>query len=304
MEYQDNKISENNLRPSRKFIIRGSIAILSLIVILSVQSFWFKKLFEKKAEEIITPTTTLGQIIGKDTNGNGIADWEEKLWGLDPSVLYTNGVSNKQIIEDKKKSLGVDDATIGANLNETDQISRQLFTITTALGQSDQISTQDLQNIASNLGSSIDIKKINNKYSLSDIKTTKTTTISLNNYYENMSKKIEIYENSSSEIEIIVSALENGDNTGLVDLKKSSENYKKIASELSTITVPIGIANYHLSIVNSLYGISESLPYLQELDQNGISSLIGVALYKGYSDKLDKTLSNLNIYLKNYGIIE
>src|SRR5690348_17285703 len=100
---------KEEFRPSKQFLIRGGIATGIVALILIVQTDWFRALFNKPPLPPTTSDKTVGEFIAKDSNGNGIADWEEKLWGLDPTALYTNGVPNKQIIEEKKHALGVSD---------------------------------------------------------------------------------------------------------------------------------------------------------------------------------------------------
>ena len=120
--------------PSKKFLIRGAIAASIVATILIVQTPWFLNLFKKKEEarKEALSNATVGELVGKDSNNNGIADWEERLWGLDPTKLTTNGVANKTIIEQKRKQLGGTDDT---PLNENDRLARDLFMVASAVGQ-------------------------------------------------------------------------------------------------------------------------------------------------------------------------
>jgi hypothetical protein len=290
--------------PSKYFIIRGSIAFATIILILVFQTNWFKSLFIKNPnQENQTPTTqTVGDLLIKDTNGNGIADWEEKLWGLDPSVLYTNGVSNKQIIEQKKKSLGIND-TNQSSLNDADLLAQQIFSISAAVGQSGQLDISTLASIGTDIGNSVKFKQISNKYSLKDIKTTTTTTASLKAYYGSVAKIINKYEENITDIDIIVAAFETGDFSNLQKLKEISSQYITLSKSLQTLTVPIGIAGEHLSLINSLHGMAMSFDYILQIEEDGISGISGIAIYKNYSLKFEESISDLNDYFVNYGII-
>ncbi|HWC57691.1 MAG TPA: hypothetical protein VG621_01925 [Candidatus Paceibacterota bacterium] len=293
----------SSFRPSKQFLIRGGSAIAIVALILIVQTNWFKKLFHRTPPTAaITKDMSVGDIVNKDSNGNGIPDWQERLWGLDPTVVYTNGVPNKQIIEDKQKALGIssDDTQ---NLSETDSISRQLFAITTALGQSDTIDATTLQQVAGSLGSSINLPQVADRYFLKEIKTVSTTTRSLKTYYANMSKIVSKYNTDTADIGTVIDALQTGDTSGIPALAQSATLYNQFAHDMTTIAVPIGVAQYHLAIMNSFAGIAQSFTYLQQIDDNSIQSLVGVAIYKGYADKLQKALDNMDDYLTRYGIL-
>ncbi len=301
MESQDN--NPKFTLPSRAFLKRGGIATGIIALILIVQTPWFQSLFSKKDKKgvAINQNSTIGEVVSKDSNGNGIPDWQERLWGLDPTVATTNGVSNKTIIEQKRKSL--QGQSLGEeNLNETDIIAQQLYGVTSALGQSG-ISDTSLSSIAADLGKSIDLKQPVNKYSAQDLSTTKTTASSLRSYYNTVSSIVSKYDDDTEEISLIISALETEDFSRLSELTQKSIDYKNLSKQLKAIKVPIGVSAYHLNIINGLYGIAESFDYISKLEDNGISALAGISSYKNYSLLIDQTLINMSEYFIDYGII-
>jgi len=301
MESQDN--NPKFTLPSRAFLKRGGIATGIIALILIVQTPWFQSLFSKKDKKgvAINQNSTIGEVVSKDSNGNGIPDWQERLWGLDPTVATTNGVSNKTIIEQKRKSL--QGQSLGEeNLNETDIIAQQLYGVTSALGQSG-INDTSLSSIGADLGKSIDLKQPVNKYSAQDLSTTKTTASSLRSYYNTVSSIVSKYDDDTEEISLIISALETEDFSRLSELTQKSIDYKNLSKQLKAIKVPIGVSAYHLNIINGLYGIAESFDYISKLEDNGISALAGISSYKNYSLLIDQTLINMSEYFIDYGII-
>lgn len=288
--------------PSKQFLIRGGIAISIVALILITQTNWFRALLKKEPREPVATPQTVGDIVGADTNGNGIADWEEKLWGLNPAVLYTNGVPNKQIIEEKKKALGVNVAATEEG-NETDDLARQLLTITAALGQSGDISTEDLRSIAAKLADSVEFKSESAHYSLKDVRTVQTTTTSLKAYYDAVAAVAAKYDNGVADIDAVVAAFEQGNPSGLASLADTKTWYQQYARALLAVQTPVGLANDHLDMANSVYGISIALGYLAQLESNGANALAGVALYKIYDQKLTASLANIREYLTRYGIL-
>ncbi|HVY36032.1 MAG TPA: hypothetical protein VG982_02030 [Candidatus Paceibacterota bacterium] len=294
---------EHTTRPSKQFIIRGSIAIGVVVVVLTLQTSWVRGLFHKKATSTEAPAQTVGDLLTKDSNGNGVPDWEEKLWGLDPTSLYTNGVPNKQIIEEKKKALGVTDQTNSEPENETDALARELFTVATALGESGDVSDTTLQAVAKKLVQSVTLGDFGKQYLLSDLHTVPTTTASLSAYYKTVQKAVASYTASTPDIEVVVNALQTGDLSQVPTLANTKTVYETFSKNLSTISVPIGIEQYHLDLVNGLSGMAVSFKYLADLADNGVNAVVGMALYRIYDDQISAATSALHDYFVRYGII-
>jgi hypothetical protein len=288
-------------RPSKQFLIRGAIAVGIVGVVLVMQTPWVGKLLHRNDSRVLGDTT-IGDIVSQDTNGNGIADWEERLWGLDPTVLYTNGIPNAEIIRQKKVAAGVDTSNSEPQ-NDTDRLARELFTLTTALSQNDAVDDTTLQNIAGKLGSTINIKQIGNHYSLKQLKTVTTTPESLTAYYRNIVAITKKYNKESADIEVVVEGLETGDFSRLSELTETATLYKQYSKELSSIPVPIGLAGYDLDVINGFYGVASSFTYLQGMEDNSIESLAGVAAYQTYSQRISTGFYNIDTYLTRYGIL-
>ena len=126
--------------PSKKFIA-------SFLVIVILVSFFFTikgvvVLFKNSKVSVNKGQTqvTVGTLVQKDSNNNGIPDWEEYLWGLNPKV---NGESNKQFILSKKKTLTENgDITVtddSQKISDNELLSRQFFATLISLQQSGQL---------------------------------------------------------------------------------------------------------------------------------------------------------------------
>jgi len=286
--------------PSKQFLIRGGIATGIVALILIAQTNWFLGLFGKKARPL-DPSLTVGDAIAKDSNGNGIPDWEERLWGLDPTELYTGDMSNKEIIDNKKRALGLtveDDK----DLNETDRLARQLFSISTSLGQ-EGASLDDIGEVGGALGDSVDVKSIPNHYFYKDIKTTATTATSLRSYQQKFVTITKKYATAQADIETVLTAIDTGDYTTISQVKQTAVSYKAYSKELAAMTIPIGVAQFHLDIINGLYGMAESFQYFSDLEENPVLGFKGLAIYKQYSMSYEIAGEYLNMYLTEYGIL-
>jgi hypothetical protein len=288
-------------KPSKTFIIRASVISGFLLLVLLSQTNWAKRLFNKDKNNTDAATTTVGEVVGKDSNGNGIPDWEERLWGLDPTVLYTEGVSNKEIIEQKKRSLGL--TGTDSTVNETDKLARELFSLTTALGQSGNADAETLKKIGEKLGESTDTKQITNHYSYKDIHPTSTTRKSLTEYHSNVMKIVASFDQSSADMNTVINSLEAGDFSAIGQLDTTQTQYRQVAGQLAALRVPLGVAGYHLSIINGLYGMSDAFGYLKQIDDNAVQGITGITIYKTFALQYQTAVNDLSDYLTQYGIL-
>lgn len=292
----------DSFRPSKKFLIRGAIATGIVVMVLVVQTDWFRAIFNKEPLPKLVAPQTVADLLGKDSNNNGIADWEEKLWGLDPTVLYTNGVPNKAIIEQRKLALGVNNADIAPE-NETDALARELITIATALGQAGQ-TNETLAAIATKMANSVEVNVANNYYGLKDLRTTMTSTASLHAYYNSFLKVTEKYDTNAPDIDLLIEGFESGDMSRTPELLGTKKIYTDYAKALINIPVPVGIQYEHLEIANGLYAMGLSFEYLSEVSDNAVNALAGVALYKINDSRLSDAGDKIIDYMVRYGILQ
>lgn len=284
-------------KPSKTFLYRAGALVLITFLFISIKNGWFTGLFHKPTPE---DTFLAGkESLDEDTNGNGIPNWEERLWGLDPTVLYTNGVPNKLIVEQKQQALN----QVTTPESETDKLSSKFYAIASALSQSPNVDSATLDAIGKELINTVEFQDAGNHYSLSSLKTTKTTLSSLKTYYDSAQKVTEKYTDEYADIDVVINSLQIGDYSALPSLTDSATAYKQYAADLAKLTVPVGIQKDHLDVINSLYGIAASFEYLKNLDDDGLSALAGISIYKIYRDNLDTATQNLHDYFVRYGIL-
>lgn len=288
---------EQSSLPSKKFIIRAGVAILIVVLIFIVQTSWFTSLFKKTK----TPTVaTVGEAIIKDSNGNGIPDWEESLWGLDPTVLYTGEMSNREIIENRKKALGISGNAEEGPINESETIARQLFSVAMSLG-AEGASLEEIGQIGAAIGDDAPVYTVPKKYNYTDIKTAPTSVQSIQNYETAKKTIANKYQNDNS-ADIIISIIDYGDFSRIEELKEYSQMYKTIAEELRNTAVPVAFAQSHLDIMNAFNGMGEAFTYIAQSSDNMIIGMSGFGIYKNYSTLYEVATDEIAELLAEYGV--
>ena len=89
----------------KKYLIIGGIVLLGVLIYFLSDYFGTTKYTQTLPEG---EKVALKTLVGRDSNTNGIPDWEEALWGLDP---YADGATNKNTIIAKKAAQGIPTST-------------------------------------------------------------------------------------------------------------------------------------------------------------------------------------------------
>jgi hypothetical protein len=176
------------------------------------------------------------------------------------------------------------------------------MTISLALGQSGG-SDASLADVGAKLAQSIEFKETFNRYSAKALRTVPTTSASLSSYNRSFASIVGAYDQRHPELELVVTALEQGDLSPLTGLAETKTAYERLARELAAMPVPIGLEREHLEVLNGLSMMATSLGYLAESPDDTINAVAGITLYKMSDARIAAAASALRAYLTRYGIL-
>lgn len=263
-----------------------------------------------QSEGLAYGNQVLGDLINKDTDLDGIPDWEEGLWGTDPKKKDTDGngtPDNVEIDRLKQEQLAETDGESRSNvsglspdegnLTETDKFSRELFATIAALNQSGNVDDATIDTLSSSLAEHIKNSVQRKVYKPVDIKVdksdTKASVKTYNTAIENLQKK---YPLKTSVVEILQRFLGDGaevDSSVLSELEPITEQIQKIVNELVKINTPQSLSIMHLDVINSLQRLSENLTDLQLYDTDAIVTFSAINQYDTNAIRLEVAIKNL-----------
>jgi len=280
----------NWLNQKRALLVAGAV------VFLVVLFFWKNGIFNKeKIAGVLSNRNSadnveiLQDLINRDTDGDGIVDWEENLWGTDPRNKDTNGDGVPDDIEIAKlKSEAPTNpetsATIAENLTKTDEFSRELFSTIATLNQGGEIDQATIDKLGSSLAEQIQNATPKKVFTASDIKIiASNTNTDFLNYNNSLNKIYERYPIKIGAIEILQEFVSGEENTSADVLSKLDpiiEQTNKIINELVETGVPSDLAQIHLDFINGLERPVENLSDLQLFDQDPIIALGAISKYE------------------------
>ncbi len=302
--------------PSKKFqYVLGSFVIVALVFFLAFKLFSSKDSFfsSKKDTKLSTAQLTVNGLIERDSDADGITDWEESLWGTDPKNKVTFGVADEIYVKNKreelKKSEGIDQNTNGGAETETEKFARQFFASYAAMKTSGEISDATINDFSSALAEKVSDPVIIDQYTERDIKLTETDEkTDKENYYITVGNLFEIYKGKGIGDELVVAGNMAGaekaeDPKGESALLEIASAYKELAQKLILIPVPESLVIYHLKIINSSNNTSIAVLNMSKMLADPIVGMSGTSQYEKYSKDLINSVNDLETFLSNNGII-
>ncbi len=296
--------------PSKKFIlIIFFVAIL--IVGYSTVSAITKKNKAKKAirQETIEKLTgvTVSDLVGKDTDGDGVVDWEESLWGTDKNNRFTfNGIIDSEYINRKKKEINPNFDTLEEeNLTETDKFARQFFSSFLALKEGG-VDNLTINNFASSVGQNLVNTEIVDEFKKEDIKT--SSSLSIEEYYTKIQSTFKKYSDLGlgEEMQLLENSLNQFSATGAESSTEKIQTigiaYQEFAKEASQITTPEIISDTHLNIINSANRTGISVLSFSKVINDPILGVTGLAQYEKNIDDFVKNVTDLETLISSNNI--
>jgi len=288
--------------PSKKFQkFIGALLIVGIIIFLV---FWIfssqKESFSNYKQGLSVNNKTVNELLVKDTDGDGVADWEEQFWGTDKNKKFTfEGVSDFQYIENKRLALNTEQDTENKTLTQTEIFAREFFPAILALN-SEGVDQATINNFSTALGQKIITPEIKVEYFDKDI------TINTNEdpesrlaYYKKIQSIFNLYKEKGvgDELSIISQRLLSYSNEGNTEktpeLLLIGELYQEFAKKVIEVSVPGSLSEYHLQIINSAHNVGSSVINMAQVIEDPIVGLSALSSYEKYSQDLITAVETL-----------
>lgn len=293
--------------PSKKFI---KVALVSLGALFAI---YFIILYTKtyrslKNPEIITSTMPAQALIEKDTDGDGVRDWEEILWGTNINLASTFGMPDKEYINNKRKDVALVNNTSVVNtenLNDTDKFSREFFSTIIALKESGNLNSFNIANLAtkfsSDLGSTANLAQ---NYTSEDIKLSSDTLTEKKAYYSKFSKALaDAYNNGMGYELVALSDFAKSEDLNNAQIIKISNYYKALTKALLEMKAPPSAQKMHLDLVNISDNMYLIFKNISQVENDSLIGLIAISQFNANEEKLEKTIQEFLAYFKASAII-
>ncbi len=302
--------------PSKKFI-----AIVGIIFILGGIAYGLSRFRTAPVAE-----TNLASVhvvpsdydSSADPDGDGLANWEEALWGTNPNSTDTDGDGSADNIELKTQrnplisanddSLSIYPAIPSLESADTGYAGRtsgiaQAFTSQLyAMGTSGGDITGKASIINDLLKNEIGQGKLSDEYTAENITIVPDNDDNLRAYGNAYGGIIRAYESLGGPYEtpIITNAFSSGELSQLLSLERFVLFFNTSRDTLLTTKVPKSFADAHLNLINGINNMSRSLSLIEKSQQDSFMGLLGLSEYRTALTRIDDaTLVFVTIYTKN-----
>ena len=284
--------------PSKQFSTVLGVLVLLVVIVFSV-SFLYKSIKSRIStnkdtkEELKIEDQTIPELLRKDSDNDGVYDWEETLWSTNKHKPATfNNVPDLEYIEKKKKELNVVEEADDKTLTETDKFAREFFSTYAAIHGTGEVDDQTIMDLSISLGQKVTNPILVDKYTEGDVKVMAADNPDRQAaYYTTIADLFAKYEAKGigDELEIITNALEGYENkdtsSSFNKLGSISQAYKDFANGVMNTPVPESLAEYHLDIANAAYNVGISVANMAKAISDPLVGVSGVSEYEKYSNE-------------------
>lgn len=289
-----------NILPSKQFRKVFGAIILGILLIIGIGILVNRKTtFEqKKSSNTSAQVLVVGDLIEKDSDGDGLKDWEESLWGTDPNKKDTdgNGKTDFEEIRAKQDELSKQNQNDDGQKTYTESVSKEIVALVATLQSQNQLGKENQDAISNQFVDFLKNRPQQKTYTLQDIQTTDSNARNVQNYKTLLFNILDKTEYTVEEIAYLKNfelQFEENDPTNYIKIKNKTE---KIIQNMLEIKVPTSYALKQVSLLNSFEKLKEVSENLSLYEKDPLISLISSTeaapaldlIVKSYSDIINQ----------------
>lgn len=289
--------------PEKNFFITiGGLVVAITIVLLVMAGIKYKNNKPQQEEaarsqnRLVTNEQALQnlQILERlDSDGDGLYDWEEALWGTNPLLADTDGdgVSDFDEVQQVKREYDLEEnITPQEELTEIDLISRDLYSTIAVLDQQGKLgeSAGQIENLfQQSVIASLPLQAT----SLSEVILVPQSNESKSAYARSLDSILGAYGLREEDFLFIMnsasSSTKSDESLGVID------KYMQFQSELGQMEVPVDIQNEHIEFLNSIKNLHQAMESMLYSDQNPLEGFSATIQSGNLLLNFDTTLTAL-----------
>ncbi len=281
-----------------------------------------------QAAEASAESALLQAIAKKDTDGDGLSDWEEALYGTSPAAVDTfhlgmtdgeavakglivpKAIADIRLASSSPTSIGADGLPPPpAEGTLTAAFAQNFFTLYLAAKRNNgggnltqsgmaQVASDALRSLSSVIVPAPDFK------STEDLIISGSGPEALAAFAANAEAVLVKNRStaSMSEINYLKSAVETNDDAALAHIASIAKGYRDAAAGLAALTVPAALAADHLALINSMMRMSEIATDFTRVHTDVLATILALQQYPQTVLALGNAFIHINAAYKSAGV--
>jgi|GEM_PF-1590658 len=292
---------------NHKRVLLIAFAVVFLFALFLLKN---RSVFQNEAERgglAYDGTETVGDLIKKDTDGDGVFDWQEGVFGTDPLRKETTpGTPDAVHIQNAKRQSVFGGELIlspeeNEKLTETEKLSRELFSSLTALNQAGEINDTTIDTLSSELVQKLQNPAQRKVFEMADIQVSEDNSVqAVKKYYEQLSA---IYAENSTSYTVLdvmhkflqkfITDEESAHKDMRAELDPLINETNKNIARMRNMRVPASLASLHLDLINILQKLTENMEDIKQYENDIVIAMGGLAQYEANMTALESVAQNL-----------
>ncbi len=265
----------------------------------------------EQSDGLLYTNEPIGELVTQDTDADGVLDWEEGLWGTDPTKKDTDDDGegdDKEIAKLKAETVGGTSTGSSVNaespkLTETEKFSDQFFTTVAALTQSGSLDEATIEQVSTMLAGNLQNTEARKIYTIKNIKVSTDESRSTIQTYNNKLMALQYkYPLNADITAIITESLTIDEEVNLSVLKKIDpviSQINNIIKEMLVINPPQSLAILHVMVINGFQKLSENLTDIKQIETDSIVAFSAISQYPGNAALLFQYVNQLTTSINN-----
>ena len=308
--------------PTRAIRISGAL-ILALILVGGAYVLGGPSFLTTKKADAESTEALLASYAQKDTDADGLPDWQEALYGTNPNNAQSTkfGMSDGEALrkglltatstasflpkEDTKLTAADLPGVAPAPGSITDQFSQEFFKSYVAAGGGGQLSAEKQDALIANLMKDFGARAsavLSSKYTIVSIRTNSDVPLlEYANAVEAIFRRDDVPAGSGDPLVLMQALMENNDETARPKIKKLAQTYSLLASDLLAVQTPPSLASNHLVLVRSFDSLGKATSLVANYEKDPVGVMGALSLYQPSSEAIVVSIKNIAASILSQG---
>jgi len=299
----------------------GGAALLAVLMVAGAYVLPGWNLPKTKAVNAELTDDLLASYVSKDTDQDGLPDWQEALYGTDPAVADTDGdgindgeavrrgmlTPNALASELPSDPLGEDDlpGRAPAAGSITERFARMFFTRVMEESNGQPMSAEAQEALTTQLlgeFTNIAARELTSPHTMLSVRTSPSTgTLEYAAAVESILKRNEVSEGNGDPAVLMQARIDKGDESARTKLTALAGAYASITTQLQGTQVPPALANEHLQLLRSFDTLARSTRLVSQYENDPLGVLGALSLYAPSSRDIVAALTSMATVIVSSG---